>query len=134
MFPASTKGGGTAFAFPDTCNVPAAPSPIPTPFPNTAELMQASDCTSKVKIVNKPVVHKGSKVPRSMGDEAGTAGGVTSGMNMGEVQFKLGVSKVKVEGNDIVNQLKMTAHNGASANMPAGSIVAPSQTKVIVMG
>ena len=35
--------------------------------------------------------------------------------------FKLGVPTVKVEGNDIVNMLKMTAHNGPSANAPAGA-------------
>ena len=40
----------------------------------------------------------------------------------------------RVEGNDIVNQLKPSKHNGANANAPPGMQVAPSQTKVIVMG
>ncbi|HJL19957.1 MAG TPA: DUF4150 domain-containing protein [Sandaracinaceae bacterium LLY-WYZ-13_1] len=137
MFPAATKGGGQAFAFPDVCNVPAPPAPpVPTPFPNVAMLTQANGgtCSRKVKILNQPVVTKATEIPRTMGDEAGTAGGVTSGTNMDKATFKAGVPKVKVEGNEIVNQLKPTAHNGASANAPAGMVVAPSQTKVIVVG
>lgn len=137
MFPASTKGGGTCFAMPDVCKVPAPPAPpIPTPFPNTGQVMQANPgtCAKKVKIVNNPVVHKTTQIPMSQGDEAGVAGGLVSGMNMGPIAYKAGVPKVKVEGNDIVNQLKMTGHNGTNANMPAGNQVAPSQTKVIVNG
>jgi hypothetical protein len=41
---------------------------------------------------------------------------------------------VKVEGNDVVTLLKMTAHNGTNANAPAGQIVSPSQTVVFVGG
>ncbi|MEC7521044.1 MAG: PAAR-like domain-containing protein [Myxococcota bacterium] len=137
MFPASTKGGGQAFAFPDVCKVPAPPAPpIPVPFPNIAMLTQANGgtCSKKVKILNQPVVTKATEIPRTMGDEAGTLKGVSSGTNMDKATFKVGVSKVKVEGNDIVNMLKTTAHNGASANAPAGNVIAPSQTKVIVNG
>lgn len=137
MFPACTRGGGQAFAMPDVCKVPAPPAPpVPTPFPNIAMLNQANGatCSKKVKILNQPVITKASEIPRTMGDEAGVAGGVSSGTNMDKATFKSGVTKVKVEGNDIINQLKPTAHNGASANAPAGSVVAPSQTKVLVNG
>ncbi len=137
MFPAATKAGGNAFAFPDTCLTPAPPAPpVPIPYPNTAMLNQANGatCSMKVKILNQPVVTKATLIPRTMGDEAGTNGGVMSGMNMGQAAFKLGVPTVKVEGNDIVNQLKMTAHNGPSANAPAGALLSPSQTLVIVNG
>lgn len=137
MFPASTRGGGQVFAFPDTCKVPAPPAPpVPTPFPNTGMVNMANSgtCTQKVKIMNQPVVHKGTQIPQTSGDEAGVAGGVVSGTIKGPVAFKQGVPKVKVEGNDIVNQLKPTGQNGSNANAPAGMQVAPSQSKVIVMG
>lgn len=137
MFPASTKGGGNGFAFPDTCKVPAPPAPpVPTPFPNTAMLNQANGgtCSKKVKILNKAVVTKATQVPRTMGDEAGVAGGMVSGMNMGPASFKAGVTKVKVEGNDIINQMKTMAQNGSNANAPSGTVLAPSQTKVLVNG
>lgn len=137
MFPASTKGGGTAFAFPDVCKVPAPPAPpIPTPFPNTAMLNQANGatCSKKVTILNQPVVTIASEVTRTMGDEAGTLKGLTSGTNMDKATFKMGSMKVSVEGNNCVTLLKSTAQNGTSANAPAGMVIAPSQTKVLVGG
>ena len=137
MFPASTKAGGQVFAFPDVCKVPAPPAPpIPTPFPNIGMCNQADGgtCSQKVKILNQPVITKASEIPTTMGDEAGTLKGVSSGTNMDKATFKMGVSKVKVEGNDIVNLLKTTAQNGSSANAPAGNVIAPSQTTVLVNG
>ena len=125
MFPASTKAGGQVFAFPDVCKVPAPPAPpIPTPFPNIGMCNQADGgtCSQKVKILNQPVITKASEIPTTMGDEAGTLKGVSSGTNMDKATFKMGVSKVKVEGNDIVNLLKTTAQNGSSANAPAGNV------------
>lgn len=137
MFPLCTKAGGQAFAFPDVCKVPAPPAPpIPTPFPNIAMLAQADGgtCSKKVKVMNQPVITVASEVPRTMGDEAGSLKGVSSGTAMDKATFKAGVSKVKVEGNDVVNMLKTTAHNGASANAPGGAVIAPSQGKVLVNG
>jgi hypothetical protein len=135
MFPASTKGGGTAFAMPDVCKVPAPPAPfIPTPFPNTAQCADASgsSCTSNVKICNKAVLHINSEIPMTHGDEPGTLKGMISATTGDKAVYKMGVDKVKVEGNAIVTHLKMTAHNGSNANMPAGSQVAPGQTTVII--
>lgn len=136
MFPASTTGGGNAFAFPDTCNTPSPAGPVPIPYPNTAMLNMANSgtCSMVVKIMNSPVVTKSTIIPMSNGDEAGVAGGLTSGMIMGQAAFKLGVSTVKVEGNDIINMLKPCAQNGSNANAPTGMIISPSQTKVIIVG
>lgn len=133
VMPASSKGGGTCFAIPDVCLVPAPPAPpIPTPFPNTGMANQAKKESKKVKFKGKGALTTESEIPRSMGDEAGVNKGVTSGMNMDKVTYKKGTSKVKVEGKDTVHLTSMTGHNGSSANMPAGMQVAPSQTKVIV--
>jgi hypothetical protein len=133
MFPASTNMGGTCMAMPDVCLVPAPPlPPIPTPFPNTGMLNQATKTSVKVKIINKEVVTTKSEIPKTSGDEAGTNGGVTSGMNMGPASFTKGSTKVKIEGQPCVHQTSMSAHNGKSANAPSGTQMAPSQTKVIV--
>jgi hypothetical protein len=51
---------------------------------------------------------------------------------MGEVAFRTTSSKVSFQGQKAVVLTAMTAHNGASANMPAGALIAPSQAKVIV--
>lgn len=133
MFPASTKGGGQCFAFPDVCKTPAPPAPfVPIPYPNIGMVNQASDTADKVKISNKEVVTKKSTISRTSGDEAGTLKGMVSATNMDKAAYSAGVSKVKVQGNDIVTQLKPTKHNGSNANAPPGMQVAPSQVKVII--
>jgi len=134
MMPASCKAGGTCFGFPDVCKVPAPPAPpIPTPFPNTGQVMQASKTSKKVKITNKEAVTTKSHIPRSMGDEAGTLKGMVSSTNMDKITFKKGSSKVKVEGTPLCHLTSMTAHNGSNANFPPGAQIAPSQTKVLSM-
>ena len=133
MFPASTKGGGNCLAIPDVCKTPAPPAgPVPIPYPNTGMLNQAVKTSTKVKFCGKEALSTKSEIPRSMGDEAGTAGGVVSGRNMDKVTFKKGSSKVKVEGLPVVYLTSMTAHNGSNANAPCGAVVAPSQVKVII--
>ena len=137
MFPASTKGGGNGFGMPDVCKVPAPPAPpIPTPFPNMAMLntANAGTCSKKVKIMNQPVVTVATQIPRTMGDEAGVGGGMISGMNMGPAGFKMGSTKVVVEGNAVITHLKTMAQNGSNANVPCGVQIAPSQVKVIIVG
>jgi hypothetical protein len=134
IFPGSTNGGGQCMAAPDVCLTPQ-PPPVgqaPIPYPNTAMLNQAQKTSKKVKFVNKEVLTLKSEIPKSMGDEAGTGKGVMSGMNMDKVTFKKGSSKVKIEGQPCIHLTSMTAHNGSNANAPAGSQIAPSQTKVIV--
>jgi hypothetical protein len=133
MLPASTKMSGQTLAFPDVCKTPAAPSPIPVPYPNIGMCMQASSGVSKkVKIMNKECILENSKASMSSGDEAGSLGGVVSNKFKGEVVFKKGSSKVKVEGKSICHITSMTGQNGSNANMPAGAQIAPSQVKVLV--
>jgi len=135
MFPVSTKQGGDCNAFPDTCKTPAPPAPpIPTPYPNAAQLMQANPgtCAKKVKGLNQPLILKSTVVPMSSGDEAGSAGGVVSGTIKGPVSFKKGSAKVKAEGQPIVFQTCTTGHNGTSANAPMGVQASPSQSKIFV--
>jgi len=136
MFPAASKMGGDCIAFPDTCKTPSPVGPVPIPYPNTAMLMQAlpPTCSLKVKIMNQPVITKQSIVPTTMGDEAGVAGGVVSGIIKGQAQAKTGSAKVKVEGNPIVHQTCLWGHNGTNANAPAGMQLTPSQAKVLVLG
>lgn len=133
MLPASTKSGGMCVGAPDVCKTPAPPAPpVPIPYPNIAQVPAASagTCTSKVKMGNQPVVVKDTEIPMSSGDEAGVAGGVMSGCNMGKAVFKMGSSTVKAEGKDVCYVTSMTSHN--KDNFPAGKQVAPSQATVLV--
>lgn len=131
MFPVSTRGGGKCTGFPDVCKVPAPPAPfVPTPFPNVGDVASADKVTKKVFVQNKAVVHEGSEIPRSSGDEAGTLKGMVSNMNMAKVKYTTAATKVKVEGQSVVTVLKQTQHNGGNA---VGSQLSPSQTKVIIL-
>jgi hypothetical protein len=51
---------------------------------------------------------------------------------MDKVVFKKGSSKVKIQGHPCVYHTAVTGQNGSNANMPTGTQVAPSQTKVLV--
>ena len=127
-----SNGIATATA-PDVCKTPSPGGPVPIPYPNIAMLMDANGGTActKVKIANKNALHQSTQISKSSGDEAGVAGGVVSGKIMGEMTFKLGSNTVKLEGQKAVYQNAMTAHNGVSANLPAGGThMAPSQTSV----
>ena len=132
MLPASTKGGGQCFAFPDVCKVPAPPAPfVPAPFPNIAMSPQATGCSTKVKIDGQPAIMKGTKIPMSSGDEPGTLGGMVSAVFKNSLEYKMGSSKVKVEGKELCQLTSMTAQNGSNPNIPPGNHVAPSQVKVL---
>lgn len=117
---------------PDVCLTPAGPSPVPIPYPNMAQLNSCDGAIDAVLIENKETVVESSKIPSSMGDEAGTQKGVVSGTNRDELAFKLYSSKVYAAGKKMVFHTAMTSHNGSNANFPAGTQVAPSQSKVLV--
>ncbi|MEX0731315.1 MAG: DUF4150 domain-containing protein [Aquisalimonadaceae bacterium] len=133
MFPASTKQGGQCLGVPDVCKTPSPGGPIPVPYPNIGMVNQVSGESTKVKFAGKGAVTKKSKMNRSQGDEAGSAGGgVMSNMNMSAVSYKKGSKKVKVEGQPCQHLTALTGHNGSNANVPVGTQIAPSQTKVLV--
>lgn len=131
-FPAATKKGGMALGLPDVCKTPSPSGTIPVPYPNIAMLADTDGAVDKVLIEKKEVVVESSKIPSSKGDEAGSAGGVVSSVNRDECQFKQYSSKVYAGGKKIVHQTATTSHNGSNANMPAGTLVSTSQTKVVV--
>jgi uncharacterized Zn-binding protein involved in type VI secretion len=136
MFPITTNGGGqAALTGPlDVCKTPSPGGPVPIPYPNFAMMNQidGSTASSKVKTVNMKTAYKGTKTTMTTGDEGGTAGGgVKSNKIKGPCEIKQGSSKVKIEGKPAATVTKMTGHNDSpNNNMPAGTIVAPSQTKV----
>ena len=79
-----------------------------------------------------PALNVQSKIPLSSGDEAGVAGGVVSGTNLGEVSFRVGSSSVLIDGKPAVFHSAATAHNGSNANMPVGIHSVPSQAVVLI--
>ena len=129
--PVATLQNGQALGFPDVCKTQVGPATVPIPYPNTGMCPTGVQPTTKVLVANMPALTQASKLPMSQGDEAGAVGGVTSGMNMGEIAFRTASSKVSFQGQKVVVLTCTTAHNGSNANMPAGALIAPSQTKVL---
>ena len=119
-------------AMPDVCLTPAPPAPpVPVPYPNIGMPAMANPVTSKVMIGGMPALTKASKIQPTNGDQAGVSQGVASGKIMGPAEIIQGSSKVKLEGNPAVYLGNPTKQNDGNA---VGSILAPSQTTVMIMG
>lgn len=116
---------------PDVCKTPTPGGPVPIPYPNIAQCPMAVKTALKVMFSQRPVIHKMSEIPMSSGDEAGTAGGVKSGVFIGPMTYMMGSTKVMIEGQPCVFQTATTLHNGTSFNIP-GVQAGPSQTNVMV--
>jgi hypothetical protein len=126
--------GGMDFGMPDVCLTPAVPSPIPIPYPNTAQLPMAIPPTASMKhlIMMMPAHNLGTMIPMTMGDNAGVNMGVASGTVMGPAQNTMGSLKVITGGMPATRMLSMANQN--LTNCPAGMTLAPSQTKVLLLG
>jgi uncharacterized protein DUF4150 len=112
---------GIAFAFPDVCLTPAAPSPIPIPYPNIAQLDQATGVSDSgggllIGPSSRPALLLGSEVATSTGDEGGTAGGgVTSGTIKGKCTVTQASTSVLYGGKGIARFLDPTSQNNNNA-------------------
>lgn len=133
MFMLNIGGAMTSATVPDVCLTPAAPSPIPVPYPNFAmsDMADPGSIVENVLVVAMPALNMGSMLLLSQGDEAGTAGGgVACGEIMGMAEFVDGSPNVMVGGMPGVSLTGMTTQN---ANNTIGLVVSPSQVIVMLM-
>ncbi len=107
---------------------PTSGGPVPIPYPNQGDLGQATSTSTKVKIKGNPVILQDSQIPSTTGDEAGSVGGVMSGMIQGKVTFATYSTKVKVEGKSVVRMGDTTQQNNNNA---VGTVLSGEST---VMG
>lgn len=104
--------GGMSIAFPDVCKTPAPPAgPIPIPYPNIAKSSDTTGGPTKVTTDGEMPMVKGAKYSRSSGDEAGSAGGVVSSVNMNEAEFMMYSFDVKLEGKNVCRMGDPLFHN-----------------------
>lgn len=103
--------GGMSTVFPDVCKTPAAPSPVPLPYPNIGRSSDTSQGPTTVTADGQMPMVKGAKYARSSGDEAGTLGGVASSVNMNECEFMMYSFDVKFEGNNVCRLGDPLFHN-----------------------
>jgi len=130
---ACTIAKGTASALPDVCKTPAGSAVAPVPYTNVAQLTAARGNTvaRKVFFDGAKAVTVKSKLAQSRMNEPGSLGGVVSNKNMAAAAFKKGSSVLFIEGAAAVFMGSPTLQNGNPFNA-VGSIVSPSQTKVMV--
>ncbi len=103
--------GGMSIVFPDVCKTPAAPSPIPIPYPNIGRSADTSQGPTSVKTDGKMPMVKGATYSRSSGDEPGTLGGIISGVNRSVCEFMLYSFDVKFEGRNVCRLGDPLFHN-----------------------
>ena len=76
--------GGMSIAFPDVCKTPTPAGPIPIPYPNIGKASDITGGPTTVTLDGQMPATKGAKYMMSTGDEAGSAGGVMSGVIKGD--------------------------------------------------
>ncbi|HKN69241.1 MAG TPA: DUF4150 domain-containing protein [Gemmatimonadaceae bacterium] len=109
---ADHKGAsGMSMVFPDVCKTPAAPSPIPIPYPNIGQSADTSSGPTTVKLDGQMPMTKDAKYMRSQGDEAGTLGGVMSSVNMNECEYMMYSFDIKFEGKNVCRLGDPLFHN-----------------------
>ena len=130
---ANCQLGGLNFGFPDVCLTPAI-VPVPVPYPNMATGLTANPATAckKIYLSCMPAHNLMTQIPLSMGDNAGVAGGVASGMMMGPCKHLMGSFGVIYEGTPATKMTSPTGQNGMSLNAP-GMTLAPAQFKVMIL-
>jgi uncharacterized Zn-binding protein involved in type VI secretion len=104
--------GGMSMVFPDVCKTPAPPGPpVPIPYPNVGKSADTSQGTTTVKADGCMVMVKGAKYMMSTGDEAGSVGGVMSGVFKQECEFLLYSFNVMLDGKNVCRMGDMLWHN-----------------------
>ena len=119
----STFGIGMSNGMPDVCMTP--PLAIPAPFPNFGNNAMAQPGYYTIMINCMPELNVASMYLITNGDEAGTMGGVASGVIMGPGRCTQPSMAVFVGGVPVWRTTAMTIQNLSNA---PGVTSVPSQT------
>lgn len=103
--------GGMSIAFPDVCQISTPAGPVPVPFPNIAKSSDTSKGPESVTCDGEMPMVEGAKYSKSSGDEAGSIGGIISGVNRDVAEFMLYSFDVKFEGKGVCRLGDMLFHN-----------------------
>lgn len=100
---AESTGHTVVYMAPSVCITPAAPSPLPIPYPivTPTGTKQVDDDTRSVKIGGTPVFCVGSLVSSCNGNEPGTQKEVVSHKTTSKAFILTGSPNVKAEGSPL---------------------------------
>jgi carboxyl-terminal processing protease len=116
--------------FPDVCKTPAPPAPfVPVPYPDMGMNMQAAPFSPFVQVGFVPATNMGSLKTMTSGDEAGSMGGLVTGMIKGPGKTTVGNPIVLVTGLPAESLANPTSGN--AMNAPVGVQVVPSVVNVL---
>jgi carboxyl-terminal processing protease len=125
MLPASNRGAGQHIGFPDVCNTPVGPATAPIPYPNIALTAQAVGFSQVVKVSMLPALNIGSRVPMTLGDEAGVAHPTIKGPG----QYTMGNPIISIDRLPAIHLTCPTTGN--NMNNALGAVLVPSATNVL---
>lgn len=110
-----SDGVATAAA-PDVCKTPTPGGPVPVPYSNVAFSRDLVDGSVTVSADGESIALKDSAFATSTGDEAGSLGGVLSGVFKGKAKFVTYSMDVKVEGRNAARLTDQMTMNGNAPN------------------
>lgn len=128
MFPASVRGPGQSICTPDVCLTPPSP-PAPIPYVNIGLHSCASAASTIVNVCGMAALNIMSYLPRTMGDEAGSVGGIKSGTTAGTGYFLSGSPIVYIQKLPAVRLTSRASGNNENAQ---GAVLIPGQPIVFV--
>ena len=112
---AHQTSGGLSTVFPDVCRTPSPAGPVPIPYPNIGKAADTTAGPSSVTVDGSMPMVKDAKYALTSGDEAGSAGGVVSGVFAGEAEFSMYSFDVKLEGRNVCRLGDPLLHNKKNA-------------------
>lgn len=112
---AHQTSGGLSTVFPDVCKTPSPAGPVPIPYPNIGKAADTTGGPSSVTVDGSMPMVKDAKYALTTGDEAGSAGGVVSGVFAGEAEFSMYSFDVKLEGRNVCRLGDPLLHNKKNA-------------------
>lgn len=88
---------------PNVCKTPMGPNMVPVPYPIIADLGNSIEVATTVRFNEDPVfLLSDSLITKVTGNEAGTGGGMKSGVNVGKVRAIRSSTTVRVEKKYVV--------------------------------
>lgn len=125
MMPAANKAAGQSIGFPDVCLTPAAPSPVPIPYPNIDMNALRTPPSPNVLITMVPTYNMLAASPMTSGMEGGSANPLFKGAG----RTTIGNPKIFVNAAPATHLL--VPSTGNNFNNPVGANLVPSVTTVL---
>lgn len=95
----------------DVCRTQIGPAVVPIPYINVARSVDVANGSETVSMDGNPIMLKDSVFSRSSGDEAGSLGGVLSGVTGGKAKFVNYSNNVFINGRPVCRRLDPMVSN-----------------------